>query len=139
VHVGVVVRRELRFDIRDRDEAADADVCALKDRKIEVRVDHREVDAVDEIVVEELIAHQTIGSRIAVILAIQRREAEAPIEVIELHRVGKPFDVDDCLIELECVGRIVVRSRRVAARFHVVGADVAAAVDPAINLNVGVT
>ena len=58
--------------------------------------------------------------------------------MIELHRVGKSFDVDDRLIKLERVRRIIIRSRRVAARLGRVGADVPAAIDPAVNLDVGV-
>ena len=58
--------------------------------------------------------------------------------MIGLHSVGQPLEIDDRLVELEGVGRVVVGGREVAAGDHAVGREIAAAVDPTIDLHVAV-
>ena len=78
---------------------------------------------------------QTVGRGVAIVLTVDRRDAETPVDVVFLHGVGEPLDIDDRLVELHRVGVVVVRRRRVAALDGVVR-EVAAGVDPAVNLDV---
>jgi hypothetical protein len=88
--------------------------------------------------IEQLPAEQAIRRGVAIVDAVKGREAEPPIEVIVLHGVGQPFDIDHGLIELDGVGRVVICGRRVAARSHLVGADIAPRRDPAVDLDMGI-
>ena len=138
MRVHEIVGRELRLDVRQRDEATETQQQAFShERSVDLAVHHREVVAVDQVVVEQLIARETIGGGVAVVLAVHRGKSEAPVDVILLHRIGQPLDVDDGLIELHGIRRIHVGGRPVAARLHGVGADVAAEIDPPVDLDVG--
>jgi len=83
-----------------------------------------------------LIARQAIGGRVAVVLSVQRGNAEAPVYMVRLHRVGQPLEIDYGLIELSRIRRVHICCRPVAARLHRVGADVAADIDPTVDLDV---
>src|SRR5271168_3932822 len=98
MRVGVVVWRQLCLNVRNRDEATDSYIETLHYWEVQVHILHREVIAVDEVVVEKLIAEQAVRRRVAIIRAIDAREAEAPIEMIILHGIGQTLDVDDGLI-----------------------------------------
>ena len=56
--------------------------------------------------------------------------------MVRLHRVGQPLEIDYGLIELSRIRRVHIGCRPVAARLHRVGADVAADVDPTVDLDV---
>ena len=89
MRVGVVVGRELGFDIRQRDVAADADVHALGDvRDVEVEVVHHGVVAVLVVAGEELLREDALGGGVAIVLAPELGDAEAPVEVLGLDGVG---------------------------------------------------
>ena len=88
--------------------------------------------------IEKLIARQAVSGRVAIIFAPQGRKSETPVDVILLHRVGQPLDINDALVELHRVRRVHVGCRPVAARLHCVGADVAAEIDPAVDLDMRV-
>jgi hypothetical protein len=137
VGVHVIVGRKLRLDVGQRDETSEPQQQPFGDlRDVEFAIDHREVVAVVEVMAEELVAREAIGGRVAVILAVDRRQPEAPVDVVGLHGVGHALEVNDGLVELERIRRIIIRGRPVAARPHRIGADVAAAVDPAVDLQV---
>ena len=54
-----IVRRQLRFDVRFGNDATDPDVHPLKNRReVEVEIDHRHIEAVIGVVLEQLVAKQ---------------------------------------------------------------------------------
>ena len=103
-----VVRRELRFDVRDGNVTADANQKALGYlRNPQFPIDHRKVVAVAIILAVELPARETIGIRVAVVLSIKERKAHAPIDVVRLDGVGKTIEIQHGLIEFERFGLTV--------------------------------
>jgi hypothetical protein len=137
VGIHVVVRRELRLDVRQRDVAPRTDDESLEGlREVELAIDHREVVAVDRVVLQQLVARQAIRSRVTVVLTVERRQPHAPVDVILLHGIGKAIEIDHELIELHRVGGVDVRDGSIAARPDRVAADVEAGVDPAVDLEV---
>src|SRR6202040_1969390 len=57
-----IVRRELRFDVRLGDDAADADVHPLEYvRDVEIKIDHRHIEAVITVVLQQLLAEPSAG------------------------------------------------------------------------------
>ncbi len=135
--VHVVVRRQLRLDVGHRDEAADPHHQALGHlRNEDFAIEHREVDAVGLVVAQQLVAHQPIRRGVSVVRAVDRGDSHAPVDMILLHGVGQALQIDDGLVELDGVGRVVVGRGRVAARLDLAGAQVAAGVDPAVDLQV---
>ena len=136
VRIHVVVRRELRLDVRDRDEAADTNQHAVRDpRNEDLAIGHRQVVAIVRILVQKLIAPKSEGRGVAIVLAVDRRQSEAPVDVILLHGVGEPFDIQHRLVELHRIGVVVIGRRRVTATNRV-GRQVSAGVNPAIDLDV---
>ena len=71
--------------------------------------------AVDLVVLQELIAQQAVSRGVAIVLAVDRRDAEAPVDVILLDRVGQPLEIDDRLIELDRIRVVIIGRRRIAA------------------------
>ena len=134
----VVVRRELGFDVRDRDVAPDPDHEAFHHLRDEhLAIGHRHVVAVVLVLVQELVAPQTERRGVAVVLAVDRRETEAPVDMVLLDRVGQPLDIEHGLVELDRVRIVGIRGRGVATS-HGAGAEVAAGIDPAVDLDVGI-
>ncbi len=138
VRIHIIVRRQLRFDVGHRDEAAQAEQEAFRDVwDVQLTIHHRKVVSVNQVVAEQLIARQSIRGRVAIVLPVYSGNPEAPVDVVGLHCIGQAFDIDHGLIELHRVRRVHVGRWPVAPRSHGVGADVAAAIDPAIHLDVG--
>jgi len=136
VRVHVVVGRELRLDVRDRDVAAEPDHQPVQHlRNEDLAVGHRNVEAVVVVLVQQLAGEQSIRRGVAIVLTVDRRDAEAPVDVVFLNRIRQPLDVDDRLVELHRVGVVAIRRRRVATLDGVVR-EVAAGVDPAVDLDV---
>ncbi len=137
VAVHVVVGGQLRLDVRHRDEAPDAHHQPFRDlREERFAVEHREVHAVGLVLAQQLVAQQPVGRGVAVVRAVDGGDAHAPVHVVLLDGIGQAFQVDDGLVELRRVGRVVVRGRRVAARLRLAGAEVGAGVHPAVDLQV---
>ncbi len=103
-------------------------------REVEVEVEHDGVVAVLVIEGEQLLREDTLGRGVTVILAPELGDAEAPVDVIGLNSVGEPLDVEDLLIRDDAIGIVVVGSGRVGTVALVGGADVEAAVEPAVDL-----
>jgi hypothetical protein len=122
--------RKLRLDIGYRNEPTDTDIEAVHNWEIKVQVLHREVVAIDEIVVEKLVTEQAVSGRINDSRRLYGREAKAPIKVIVLDGVRQTLDINDGLVKLNCVGGIVVPDWSVSARLDRIGADIAAYFDP---------
>src|SRR5271168_4074000 len=138
--VGEIIRRELRFDIRNGDVAAHAYVLALeKMREPEIYVVHDGIEAVKFFGVGALAAEYALREGVLVIRTVNSGKAETPIDMIELNLIGGALDVQRRLIELHGVGLERIGRRRVAAaagRVVELGmrcADVAARLYPAIN------
>ncbi len=105
MRIHVIVGRELRLDVGDRDVAPDADHHAFGYlRNVDLAVHHREVEAIGEVVAKQLVARDAERRRVALVLAVDAGEAEAPIDMIGLHRVGQALEIDHRLVELRSVG-----------------------------------
>ena len=104
-------------------------------RDEDLAIGHRHIVAVVGVVLQELAAPQAVSCRVAIVLAVDRGDAEAPVDVILLHGVGQALEIDDGLIERDGVGIVEIRCRPVAAANRFVR-DVAAHVDPAVDLEV---
>jgi hypothetical protein len=100
----VVARRDVR-DERDEDFS----------------VGHRHVETVEPALIDKLVAEKAERSGVAIVLPVDWRETEAPVDAGFLHRVGHALDVDDGLIELDRVLGEGVGDRRIAAK--AVGVD----------------
>ncbi len=138
MRIHVVVRRQLRLDVRQRDVAPQAHIGAAgaDPRDERFHPHHREVVAVDIVVCQQLITIDAVRSGVAVIRAVNRRQAETPVDVILLHRVRHPLEVQHELVELQGVRVVVVGCRRVSAERRPAGAEIAARIDPAVELNI---
>jgi hypothetical protein len=100
-----VIGRKLGLDVRDRDVAADADLQPFKHfREPEIDVHHGKVITFPIVFAVELPARDAIGIGVAVILAVDGGEPEAPIEMIGLDRIGQAVNVEHGLIELAHIG-----------------------------------
>ena len=109
---------------------------AVRDlRNEELAIGHRHVVAVVLVLVQQLVAPETVGRGVAIVLAVDRRDTEAPVDVILLHGVRQPLDIDHRLVELHGVGVVVIGGRRIAASAPC-WSKVAAGVDPAVDLDV---
>src|SRR5262249_35547895 len=96
----VVVGRELGLDVRRRDPPTDPKLCALEDpRKVDVEVLLGRIEAIELVVLQELIAEPTASRRVAIVAAIEERRTEAPVDVICLNRVGRALDPEDELVQ----------------------------------------
>src|SRR5579871_1644029 len=71
----------------------------------------------------------------AVVQAIQRRDAEAPVDMIGLHSIGLSLDVKHFLIELHRIATLCVGFRISGIAALLGGAGVEAAVQPTIDLD----
>ena len=71
---------------------------------VEVEVEHDGVVAVLVIAGEELLREDALGGGVAVVLALELGEAEAPVEVVGLDGVGQALDVEDLLVGVMRLG-----------------------------------
>ncbi len=141
--VGVIVRRQLRFDVRHRDVAADAHVHAIGHaREVTFQVSHRDVVAVLGDITDtvgELVAPYAARVGVLGIRAPQCGHAEAPVEVLLLHHVRSALEVQRDLVDLGGIGLISIGRREVAAGavggvvIGVRGAAVKARIKPAVH------
>ncbi len=133
--IHVIVRRELRLDVRQCDEAAEAHHEAFENlRHEDFAIHHRRVIALDIVAVQKLVAPQAIGRGVAVVGAIDAGHAEAPVDMVLLHRVGRTLDIEHGLVEVEAVGLVIIGAGRIAALLGV-GGEIAADGEPAIGLH----
>src|SRR5208337_2057278 len=84
----------------------------------------------------QLIARKTLGRCVAVGLAVDTGNTETPIDVVLLNRVGQALDDNHVLVVPERVWLISISGWVVAVLAAIGGADVAAGIDPAVNLDV---
>jgi hypothetical protein len=94
-----IVRRELRFDVRLGDDAPDADVHPLEYVwDVEIKIDHRHIETVVTVVLEQLIAEKTARSGEAIIEPIEKRDAKTPVDVIALRLIRQAFYIENDLV-----------------------------------------
>ena len=105
VTVRVVVRRQLRFNVRQRDISPHPDIRSKAYMRIyRSQVVHDRVIAIDIIALEQLLAEDPLGRCVAVIQAIQVGKPEPPIEMVPLNGIRQTFEVERDLVELNRVG-----------------------------------
>lgn len=105
--IGEIIRRELRFDVGNRNIAADAHILALGNvRKPEIQVIHHGIEAVGLLAGQVLIAEDAVAERVLVIGAVNSRKAASPIEMIALHLIGRALYVQRHLVELHGIGLV---------------------------------
>ena len=112
----VIVRRQLRFDPRNREEPSNSDVEAIFDREIKVDVLEDRIKAILFIGRQELLAEVALRGREAIVDPEESGYVISPIEMVGLHGVRKAFDVYDRLIEFDLVGKNVVGDRKIVLR-----------------------
>ena len=104
----VIVRRQLCFDSWNREEAANSNVEAIFNRKVEVEILQNRIEAVLFVGLQELLAEVALRGRESIVDTIETRHMVSPVEMAGLHCVGEAFDVYDRLIEFDLVGKNVV-------------------------------
>jgi hypothetical protein len=118
-----------------RDVASDPDVEAFHQPGNEdLAIGHRQVVAVVLVLVQKLVAPESVRGGVAIVFAVDRRDTKTPVDVILLDRIRQTLDIEHGLVELHIVGIITIRRRRVAAA-HRVGGEVTAGIDPAVDLD----
>ena len=71
--IRVIIWCKRPLDIRYRNEPTDSDIETLHNGEIEVHILHWKVVAIDEVVVEKLIAEQAVRSRVTIVDAVYSR------------------------------------------------------------------
>ena len=131
----VVVGRQLGFDARHGDEAAQPQIHALRNlRNVNVDVFERRIEAVFAMVVQQLAAQVSLSGRVVIVSAVESGEVVTPVDMIALHRIGQALSVEDELIHLKTIGVEIVRLGRVAICG---GAEVQRRLEPSIELGAG--
>src|SRR5207302_1249355 len=78
-----IIRRELRFDIRLGNDPADANIHSCENlRDINVDVDHRHIEPVVAVMLDQLIAEEAARDHETVIEAVDAGDAKTPVDVI---------------------------------------------------------
>src|SRR5208282_5642572 len=138
--VGEIIRRELRFYVRNGNVAAHSHILTLeKVREPEIHVVHDGIEAVLPFLVGVLVAEYALREGVLVIGTVNSRKAKAPVEMLELNLIGRALEVQGRLVELHGVGLERIGRRRIAAAAGRVvearmrRADVAARFKPAVN------
>ena len=131
----VIVRRQLCFDSRDREEPANSNVEAIFDREVEVEILQNRIEAVLFVGLQELLAEVALRGREAIVDTVESRHVVSPVEMGVLHCVGEAFDIYDRLVEFDLVGKNVVGDREVILCR---GAEIEAAGDPSVHFRAAV-
>ncbi len=112
-----IVRRELRFNVRLGNNATDAHIHSLENlRNVDVEVDHRRIEAVIVVVLEQLITEQSAGNHEAIIESVNAGDAKAPVDMVCLEFVRHAFDVENELILLETIRPQIVDEWKIRVR-----------------------
>ena len=82
----VIVRRELRLDVRRRNIAAEAEIQAVGDAgEVQLAVILERIPPVKPVVLQQLVAEVPAGRGVAVVDAVKVGDPETPIDVIGLY------------------------------------------------------
>src|SRR5436190_18688594 len=112
-----IVRRELRFNVRLGNDATDTYIHSPENlRNVDVEIDHRHIEPVIVVVLEQLIAEEAARDHEAVIESVNAGDTEAPSDVIRLEFVRHAFDVENELIFLESVWSQIVDEWKIRVR-----------------------
>ena len=134
--IGVIVRRKLRFNVWQGYVAANTNIETLGDmRNINVDIIHDGVIPIFMIEFQQLLAKNSFGRGVAVVLPVKLRKAETPVHMVGLHRVWQALNIDHLLVRNDAVGAVVIRGGRVRAIALVRTAHIKAAIQPAIDLD----
>ena len=112
-----IVRRELRFNVRLGNNATDAHIHSPENlRNVDVEVDHRHIEAVIVVLLEQLITEQSAGNHEAIIESVNAGDAKAPVDMVCLEFVRHSFDVENELILLETIRPQIVDEWKIRVR-----------------------
>src|SRR5437763_16334303 len=104
--------RQLRFDVRLVNDAPDTHIHSLKNLwNVNVDVDHRHIEAVIVVVLQQLIAEQAARNHESIIESVDARDTESPVDVIGLELVRHALDIKDELVLLEAVRAPIINQR----------------------------
>src|SRR5207244_9717042 len=105
------------FNVRLRNNATDAHIHSLENlRNVDVEVDHRHIEAVIVVVLEQLITEQSAGNHEAIIESVNAGDAKAPVDMVSLELVRYAFDVENKLILLETIRPQIVDEWKIRVR-----------------------
>src|SRR3974377_2097774 len=92
--VGVIVGSELGLNIGQRNIASDANVHSIGNLSpVQIHVSHHRVVTVLVVLCQQLLAEIALRGGKAVIQSVQLREAESPVEMVDLNRIGNALNV----------------------------------------------
>src|ERR1700734_3032052 len=103
-------------------------------RDIEVQIIHHRVVTVGVVVLQQLLAEDAFGCRVAIVQAVDVGEAESPIEVIGLNRIRETLEIKSDLVELNGVGNHVGGGFVVGIPALVRRTGISPNIEPAVNL-----
>src|SRR5712692_1382672 len=101
----IIVRRQLRFDVRWRNIPPGLDDHSLRDmREVQQGVRLNRIKPVQIVVLQKLAAEPSLRGGPAIVDSIHRRETKTPINMLGLRGVRQPLNTQDGLIEFDPVG-----------------------------------
>ena len=143
VAVRIVIRRQLRFDVGQRNVAPDANISSLANVwEIHVQIHHHRIEAIlfSRRMPQQLLAEIPLCRGETVVQSPQSGKTEPPIKMVGLHRIRLAFNVEHFLIGFDRVRHFVVSRGKVVIlpcrwiHSTLRCAKVSADIQPAVNL-----